>query len=270
MKQRLLLIIAGCLFISLPVAGQINIQQIQQAEGETLFPAQPLCVTPMNVANLTQLGNYNSANVRQTRDPGLSSGNQAYTLQQGEQNELEALQSGGGNSLVHFQLGYLSYEAITSLMGQVNLSPELTFGLPGSPDFLSEGTGNTLSSVQTGQFNNLMAIQAGNNNAIAAEQMGDYNALFILQQGNSNQVDNYTQQNYSGSVVYDSVVQLGENLSLSSLLPASSKTYGNAFYQEGSDLSLSLNSTLLNTVGGFKISQTGTGMHITVDQSYFP
>lgn len=230
-----------------------------------------------DVSNLVltqQIGNQNKASVNQQAESGF--GNQSYSIQQGNSNEMNVGQIGAGNLLLGFQLGY-----ITSELGRQQ-GNHFGFGLEngngnayayghGSSDANSvvEGERNKLTITQEGTNNGVVAVQRGSDNTISAEQKGTNNYLLLLQKGKNNSVTGYRQENTSDKMLLETVIQEGEGLSLNTSDVSKSKPNGNTFIQSGMNLSLQVNNEFANTLGGIEINQTGRDMKVVVDQSYF-
>ncbi|MCE5224825.1 MAG: hypothetical protein LLG05_03105, partial [Porphyromonadaceae bacterium] len=102
-----------------------------------------------------------------------------------------------------------------------------------------------------------------------AEQTGGNNYLVSFQKGNNNSMTGYRQQNYSEGMLYDQLVQIGNNLSFDAEGIAGGRVTGNNVRQIGNNLSFEVNSLLPNARGGIQVNQTGRDMKVVVEQSYF-
>ncbi len=129
--------------------------------------------------------------------------------------------------------------------------------------------GNRSNIVQLGDCNNVLVVQMGSYNTFAAEQTGGNNYLVSLQKGNNNSMTGYRQQNYSEGMLYDQIVQIGNNLSFDAEGLSGARVTGNNVRQIGNNLSFEVNSLLPNTRGGIQVNQTGRDMRVVVEQSYF-
>jgi len=241
------------------------IQQISIPGIDNILGLQTLNRGISNFVNLQQTGNLNKASVSQQNDVGPAMSNQSYTVQSGNANELTVGQIGSGNLLLGFQLGYLATEAGIEKGKKNDISDP-----PASESVSSiDGERNVLNTNQSGNYNGIMAVQQGTDNSISAGQTGKNNYLFVLQKGTFNSVADYKQENNSNSILFDSIVQIGDHLELKSHETSKPKPNQNIFMQSGTNLSLVINNDLLNSVGGVAINQTGRDMKVVIDQSYF-
>lgn len=257
-----------------PAFSQNNdlIQQIKTSGMSDILSFQTQNRGVSNTAMTQQLGDWNKSSVNQKSDDGSAFANQAYSIQQGNTNEMTIGQIGSGNLLLGFQLGYL-----TSVFSQTqpNLSGlELGSFAGTSLDNNSglsgiTGDNNKLTIAQEGTNNNVLAIQQGSGNSISAGQKGINNYLLLRQNGSKNLVTDYMQGNTSENILFDTVIQQGEGLSLSSTDVSTSKPNGNSFIQTGVNLSLEVDNQITNTMGGIVVNQTGHDMKVVVDQSFF-
>ena len=247
------------------------IQQISVPGINDILGFQMLNGVKDNYVSIQQTGSSNSASINQQKNAGSES-NQSYTVQSGYSNELTIGQVGSGNLLLGFQLGYLA-----TLTGnqQDNQTVALT-GYVFTPESLiadnsnaPEGEGNKMNITQNGNNNRVLAVQQGSNNTLSAEQITSNNYLLALQKGSNNTITDYRQENTSSQVLYDKIVQTGDDLTFKSDIPSKSSVNGNTFMQTGSNLSLEMNSDLINTPGGIQINQTGKDMKVVINQSYF-
>lgn len=255
--------------ISLETSGAI--QQISTSGFDNILGFQTLNRGINNFALTQQVGDQNKASINQKSDPGAGLTNQSYTIQQGNSNELSVDQIGGGNLLLSFQLGYLASEAGIKKDNQTSFGLEVT-GVNKdneSNGILVEGERNKLQVSQTGNNNGIMAVQQGDDNFISAGQKGFNNYLYILQKGKKNYVTGYEQENSSEKILFDTVIQEGEGLTLNASDVSKSKPNGNLFSQSGINLSLQVNNGFVNSLGGIEITQTGKDMKVVIDQSYF-
>ena len=225
-----------------------------------------------NYASTLQIGNQNKATVHQQNELSAETGNLSFTAQSGNSNELTIGQIGSGNLMLGIQLG-----SLTTLTGiQKDISIGVENGCVFTSVFPMERNGyaveverNKMIISQNGNNNGVMAIQKGTDNFISAEQTGNNNYLLILQKGTRNSVTDYKQANQSEQFLFDKIIQIGDNLSLKADGASTYKPEENTFTQTGSNLSLEVNNSLLNTVGGVEIKQTGYDMKVVVDQSFF-
>lgn len=252
------------------------IQQISKSGFENILSFQTLNQDVSNFVQTQQVGNQNKASINQKSGPGSTSANQSYTFQQGNANELSVGQIGGGNLLLSFQLGYLATEA-----GRTQ-GNHYGFGLGNgegnayayghqhtATGYLVEGERNKLTINQDGYDNGVMAIQMGTDNTISANQKGKNNYLAILQNGKNNSITGVSQENSSDKVLFDTFIQVGENLSFNATEDSKPKPNGNKTNQSGINLSLQVNNAFVNSLGGIEITQTGKDMSVVIDQSYF-
>ncbi len=253
-----------------------TIQQISTTGIENILDFQTLNQGIGNSAFIQQTGNHNKAGISQQSDAAIS-GNLSYTVQTGNENELTVGQIGSGNLLLGFQLGYLA-STLTGReqgnhyglgLGNGNGNAYAYGHLHTTNDYLVEGERNKLTITQNGTNNGVMAIQMGSDNTISAAQTGTNNYLAVLQTGKNNRLTGYTQANTSDKVLFDTVIQIGENLTLDASEDSKSKPNGNKFTQSGTNLSLQLNNEFVNSVGGIEIDQKGKDMKVVIDQSYF-
>ena len=258
--------------LSLGTSG--TIQQISTGGFENILGLQTLNQDVSNFVQTHQVGDQNIAKINQKSGTGANSANQSYTFQQGNSNELSVGQIGGGNLLLSFQLGYMASEA-GRLKGN-----HYGFGLGNgndnayghqqiATDYLVVGERNKLTLNQDGNNNGVMAIQMGSDNTISAKQKGSNNYLAILQNGKNNSVTGVSQENYSDKVLFDTFIQVGENLSYNATEDSKPKPNGNKSNQSGINLSLQVNNQFVNSLGGIEINQKGKDMSVVIDQSYF-
>lgn len=246
------------------------IQQIRTSTIDNILSFQTLNWAGTNYAMTQQTGNRNTATINQLRDAtGLHTSNQSYAVQTGNSNELSVGQIGSGNLLLGFQLGYLASMADIH-RNENGTNNGNAFGLyKNGNGYQVEGENNKLSILQQGSNNGLIAVQQGNNNEFSAEQRGSNNYLLGLQKGTHNKVTGYRQENYSDDILFETIVQIGNNLSLKTDDASKYKPNGNSFTQTGTNLSLEVNNGLLNAIGGVEINQLGNDMKVVVSQSYF-
>ena len=226
-----------------------------------------------NYAFTQQVGNQNTTRINQMNDPGSDLANQSVSIQHGTLNEMTVGQIGNGNTFLGFQLGYLAAWLSQRSLCASDYGSESALWETGTynyTDILTGGERNKLTLTQEGINNYLMAVQMGDDNFISAGQRGSNNYLMILQRGVYNSVTGYEQRNTSETILFDTIVQEGERLSLSATGISGSRFTGNTFIQTGTDLSLQVNNDLINQAGGgMEVRQTGRDMNIVVDQSYF-
>lgn len=248
------------------------IQQISTLGINDILSFQDLNKGICNFASTLQNGNQNKAIVNQQNYERSEMSNQSYTTQLGNANELTIGQIGKGNLFLGFQLGYLAT--------QIESQQESPFGVENNQliTFLSpevgngsavEGERNKMSISQFGNNNGVLAVQQGFDNNLSAEQTGKNNYLLALQIGTHNSVTGYKQANESDQILFDKIIQVGDNLSLNAEGASTYQPVANTFTQIGSNLALEVNSDLLNTLGGGGIKQTGNDMKVVVTQSYF-
>jgi len=212
------------------------IQQIQTLGSDDIMNFQALNQGFSNYALIHQTGNQNNTSISQQSYAGSSMNNKSYTVQTGTTNELTVGQVGTGNLLLGIQIG---------------------------------GEGNKINISQNGINNGISAVQLGSYNTITAEQKGQNNYLSALQNGTNNSVTNYKQENESEQVLFDRIIQIGDNLSITTDGVANSTPAVNKFTQTGTNLSFQLSTSLLCTGTGVEINQIGHDMKVVVDQSYF-
>lgn len=210
------------------------IQQIQTLGIDDIMNFQALNKGFSNYALISQTGNQNNTSISQQNYAGSLMNNKSYIVQSGTSNELTAGQVGTGNLLLGIQIG---------------------------------GEGNKISISQNGISNGVSAVQLGSYNTITAEQKGKNNFLSALQNGTNNSVISYKQENESEQVLFDRIIQIGNNLSITTDGVANSTPAVNKFTQTGTNLSFQLNTSLLNTGTGVEINQIGHDMKVVVDQS---
>ena len=230
------------------------------------------------ISNMTltqQIGNWNKSSVSQQSDAGTAYANQAYSIQQGNSNEMTIGQIGSGNLLLGFQLGYVTNELEDEKKeDQYKIVLESYCTSPNDNDgtetqLLVIGERNELKVGQNGSKNAIVAIQQGSDNKIEAEQNGNNNYLVIYQKGNKNEVGGYVQENNSDKVLAETIIQEGEGLILNTSDASKSKPNGNSFIQKGINLTLEVNNQFANTLGGIEVYQSGSDMKVVIDQSYF-
>jgi len=269
MEKSIIIFVFICLFQGFTTQGQVNIPQISTSEVESSGTLQPNA-EQLNISSITQLGNYNIANLRQTETSELiSSPNSSNSLQQGDYNLVDLTQKGNQNILFSFQVGYLTFgssiENTENTLSGVFIPALLNLNA-GSKGLFSSGNNNTLVSTQDGISNKLLSLQQGNNNYIQADQIGNNNNLVVQQVGNNNRVEDFVQNNIKGES--DNISQIGDNNTLNSIHTFNSLS-GNNYIQNGSNLSITMNNSTLNSIGGITVNQTGHDMSIVIDKSYF-
>jgi hypothetical protein len=247
------------------------IQQIRTPGIDNILIFQNMNRGISNYVSAQQIGNQNRTSINQQNNASSEMSNQSYTVQSGNSNELTIGQIGRGNLLLGFQLGYLASltnNQQSSSTGTVS-NNVLVAELPNIANgYIAEGERNIMDISQNGNNNGVMAVQLGSGNAISAEQMGNNNYLLAYQKGTNNSVTGYKQENVSEQILYDKIIQIGDNLSLK-VDEASKSSTGNTFMQTGANLSIMVNNELLNSAGGMQINQKGNDMKIVIDQSYF-
>lgn len=248
-----------------------GIQQISVPEINDILSFQTLNQGVSNFSSIQQTGNQNTATVNQKADPGPGFSNQSYNIQEGNLNEMTIGQIGSGNVLLSYQLGYLSNSLSQSNLFGFGL--ENSFGLTGTSIegniLMTFGERNKLQVIQEGSNNGMMALQMGSGNIIDVRQKGSNNYLAIFQKGMNNSVSGFMQENTDGPTLFETISQVGDNLSLGATDVSMAKQNGNVFNQSGVNLSLEVNNGLINSLGGIEINQTGRDMKVVVDQSFF-
>ncbi len=248
------------------------IQQIKTPGIDNIMLFQTLNHGISNYAITQQVGNQNRADIKQQNDANSEMSNQSYTVQSGNSNELIIGQIGSGNLLLGFQLGYMAL--LNGNKTDLSIGTETTnvssTEIPGLGNgYIVEGERNKMTISQNGNNNGIMAIQQGSDNTISAEQIGNNNYLLALQKGTNNTITGYRQENETEQVLFDKVLQTGENLTLKTDDASRSSLTGNTFIQTGTNLSLQVNNNLLNSEGGIEINQKGNDMKVVIDQSFF-
>lgn len=275
------------LFVNfLPAFSQGNIQvsekeeceSIQQIRSSGLSDILSFQMQNQGISNMTmtqQVGNWNKSSISQQSDGGSAFANQAYSIQQGNSNEMTIGQIGSGNLLLGFQLGYLTAELEDGKKDE-QFKNVLESCNPSTKEYddtetqlLVIGEGNELKVGQNGNKNAIVAIQQGSENSIDANQNGTNNYLVIYQKGKNNEVVGYKQENNSEKVLAETIVQEGEGLILNTSDASKSKPNGNSFIQKGINLTLEVNNQFSNTLGGIEVSQSGRDMKVVIDQSFF-
>ncbi|MDD4968608.1 MAG: hypothetical protein PHT07_04180 [Paludibacter sp.] len=281
--KKYLFYLFSVLLVAIPVYSQemINnttpaspksIQQILLPGIDDVLISQNLNSAVSNYVFTLQKGNSNSASINQQYRTNSDISNQTYSVQSGNSNELTLGQIGSGNLLLGYQLDLMSSSIGDKKDIQAGIQdPSLLKGMkPDSKDVtLETGERNKMIINQQGTDNGVVAIQQGSDNIISADQIGKNNYFLALQIGSNNSVNRYTQENESDHILYDRVIQIGDNLSLKSDESSKSSLKGNTFLQTGNNLALEINSDLLNSAGGIEINQKGNNMKVVIDQSYF-
>lgn len=252
------------------------IQQITTPSVDNILIFQTLNQADRNYAFSEQIGTQNIARIKQQKDAGSSGSNQTYNFQMGNSNEMTVGQIGSGNMFISFQLGYATTELGKLKENQSSLvldngnGNSYAYG-QGNSDLNSTviGERNKLTISQEGTGNSVMAVQQGTDNSISAEQNGINNYLLLYQKGKNNSITDYKQENDTEKILFDVVIQQGEDLSLTTTDASTSKITGNTYIQEGVNLSLQVNNEFANALGGIEVNQTGNDMKVVVDQSYF-
>jgi hypothetical protein len=253
-----------------------QIQQISASGISSILALQDLNYGLNNKAIELQNGNENSVVVKQTADPTAALPNQSYNYQLGNHNSLSLDQTGGGNILLSFQFGYLTEESFRRSVTAygLNLNPLYGEGKKIKPDKklynLGSGEGNKIEVSQDGSNNGILAVQEGDDNLISAGQKGINNYLLVIQKGNENSVTGYNQENTTEQNLYDSIIQQGDNLSITTDGVARNTPIENIFCQTGTNLSIDVHNEFLNSSKGLEVVQKGRDMKIVIDQSYFP
>ena len=233
-----------------------GIKQITSTGYDNILKLQNTNRGISNYLSTQQTGDLNISNINQKKDASSEMSNQAYTVQSGKLNELTIDQIGSGNLLLASQLG------LTKTVAKQSGDPELK-------SYSTEGERNNIIIIQNGTNNGINATQQGSGNILSAQQNGKNNYLLALQNGTKNTISGYVQENISDQVLYDKIIQVGNNLSLESDVVSKSSINGNYFLQQGKNLAITINSELINSPGGMDIKQTGHDMKVVIDQSYF-
>jgi len=249
-----------------------TIHQISTPGISDILNFQSMNQDSKNYASTLQIGNQNKATVKQQNELTSEAGNLSVTTQSGNSNELTIGQIGSGNLTLGFQLGYLSFLTGNQKANSIGVENELAFNSTSSMvgrSYAVDGERNKMDITQNGNNNGVLAVQQGTVNTMSVEQAGNKNYLLALQHGRNNSITDYKQANKSEEILFDKIIQVGENLSLKAEGASTYKPTGNTFMQTGSNLSLEVNNSLLNNVGGVEIKQTGYDMKVAVDQSFF-
>lgn len=268
MKQLVVILIS--MIFALAGNAQISIQQIAPSGIESFQGLMGTGQDKSNVAELTQVGDYNQAFINQTQESHLLTGNQAYGFQEGTRNSMNLSQEGNNNMWLSFQMNYLS--SLSSNSDGTSYTNLLSGILPVNISFSMEtaqAENNSISSTQAGQSNGLITFQAGKDNQIFTTQAGENNYLLISQVGQGLLIKDFKQQNQSAGLLVETITQTGSNNMLEVTNASSSQLYGNHYLQTGENLSLQVNSSFLSTTGGMQVTQTGQDMKVVIDQSYF-
>lgn len=247
-----------------------TIQQIQTLGIDDIMNFQALNQRFSNYVLIQQTGNLNNSSISQQNNVGPAM-NKSYIVQAGRSNEITVGQVGAGNLLLGFQLGDIAALAESRQGSHPGTNNRTTLTLLQNAENASliGGEGNKLSISQKGNNNGVTAVQIGSYNTITVEQTGMNNYLSALQNGTNNSVTGYKQDNESEQILFDKIIQIGDNLNLTTDGVANSTPVVNRFTQAGTNLSLQLSTSLLNTGAGVEINQTGHDMKVVVDQSYF-
>jgi len=251
------------------------IQQIRTSGMTDILSFQTQNQGVSNMALTQQIGDQNKTSVSQQTDAGSAFANQAYSIQQGNTNEMKIGQIGSGNLLLGFQLGYVSTELAgnkeNNTFKKVFESSSTSTKANESTDTQSliVGEVNEMKVGQNGNKNAIVAIQQGIKNSIEADQNGTNNYLLVYQKGKNNEVIGYKQENNSEKILAETIIQEGEGLILNTSDASKSKPNGNSFIQKGINLTLEMNNQFANTLGGIEVTQTGRDMKVVIDQSFF-
>lgn len=265
MKKESILTVFASFFVIFNSVGQINIQQVNSSE---FLSTQSVQLESLDISSITQLGNYNTAHLIQTKKGDVFSfPNSSNSFQQGDFNLADVIQKGNENVLLSFQLGYLTNGLLTLYTYQPDAQLQNMLSFSTSSSLFTAGINNTLYSSQEGKSNEILVIQQGSSNYIDVEQLGNENLLIINQVGMNNRVENFKQNNIDGKI--DVISQIGDNNTFNSVNGSIVNFYENNYTQEGSNLSLTINNSNLTSLGAIKVNQTGHDMNIVIDQSYF-
>ena len=170
--------------------GSNELYSYQKGDGNSIELTQEGKIAPSagsNYADLTQIGNGNTMNIKQYSDDS----NYAEAYQEGDGNSLTALQEAEGpNGLYSYQEGdgnsinltqgqqtensYVSNYANLEQIGDENtMNIEQYSDGSNYAEAYQEGDGNSLTALQIGtDYNDLYSYQVGDGNSINLEQMG--------------------------------------------------------------------------------------------------
>lgn len=278
-KTRIFVLVCLLLFVisnGSDIYGQWNnVILMQGIDGNgcaDLLDFQSLNNDYKNIAITTQIGYGNQSDLIQSRDNDVNAANKGQIFQKGLNNTVSATQDGTDNRIKSYQDGYIQLSRFGCgeiLQPQYSSHCNCVCGY-----FLRyryvKGEDNELISNQTGSQNGLLSIQQGVCNSATITQTGVNNRLFLFQRGMNNTVEDFQQSNDDmGDVLYESIIQIGYGNSLSVNDNSQCKSYGNSFYQEGTNLSLMYYNGLFNIYNGIGIVQMGSDMKIAIDRSYF-
>lgn len=254
----------NCLFcysqalINSPELTNEAIKQISSTGYDNILMLQNTNKGISNYVSTQQTGDLNTSRINQQHNASSEMSNQSHTVQLGNSNDLILAQIGSGNLILASQMGLTKQSVILQPGNSMDVN---------SP--LLEGESNKMIIKQNGSNNGIKATQQGSDNTLLAQQNGKNNYLLALQEGSNNSIAGYSQENISDQVLYDKIIQIGDNLSLKSDVVSKSSINGNSFVQQGSNLALTINSELINSPGGLDIKQSGHDMKVVIDQSYF-
>ena len=250
---------------------QINLNMLQLSNPgiDNVLGFQMLNQGIDNSVTSFQIGNYNVLSINQEKDNSIGSSNQSFTHQIGNSNELSLNQKGSGNLLVNYQVGNTS-ETEKMLKNELSDIKKSSFPAFEINSALATGEANKMDIAQSGNSNIILAIQEGSNNSFSGEQKGQNNNLYLLQKGMNNNVSGFVQANESESILYDKVIQIGDNLNLNTTGSSIDRKSGNTYIQTGTNLSFQLTNTQFNPAGGVEVTMTGNNMKIIIDQTSVP
>ncbi len=145
------------------------IQQIRTSGLADILSFQTMNNGVGSFVEIQQVGNQNRANISQQTDAGSAFANQAYSIQQGNSNEMTVGQIGSSNLLLGLQLGYITYELDRNTKNQFGSDPD-------TDNAFASGNENKVNqSLIPGEGNELKVNQLGNNNVVVAVQQGSEN-----------------------------------------------------------------------------------------------
>ena len=253
---------------------QINpsITQLSNIGLDNILSFQMLNQDLNNSVISNQIGSDNGVVINQEKDNTSRKSNQTVTNQIGNSNEINLNQKGSGNLLVNYQVGNtFENESVMKNELLVNEKQSIMSSVPYEINSgLTPGNENKLDILQVGNNNGILAIQEGTNNSFTGEQKGQNNNLYLLQKGINNSVSGYSQGNESETVLFEKVIQVGDNLNLKTTNTSLDRNTGNTYIQTGTNLSIQLSNTQFNAAGGVEVTMTGNNMKVQIDQKSIP
>jgi len=220
--------------------GSNELYSYQKGDGNSIELTQEGKIAPSagsNYADLTQIGNGNTMNIKQYSDDS----NYAEAYQEGDGNSLTALQEAEGpNGLYSYQEG--DGNSINLTQGQQTENSYVS----NYANLEQIGDENTMNIEQYSDGSNYAGgwwgylIQWGNKNSLTALQIGtDYNWLYSFQVGNENSIE-LTQKGQNGDCAssnYADLGQIGDENTMNIEQYSDGSNYAEA-YQEGDGNSL--------------------------------